>query len=48
MLGKVFAVATIMTRLYRAAHPDAQKIALLREKSNIKHQIEQRSSCFQC
>ena len=48
MLGKVFAIATIITRLYRTAQPDAQKIALLREKSNIKHQIEQPSSCFQC
>ena len=48
MLGKVFAIATIITRMYRTAQPDAQKIALLREKSNIKHQIEKPSSCFQC
>ena len=48
MLGKAFAIASIITRLYRTVQPDAQKIALLGEKNNIKHQIEQRSSCFQC
>ena len=48
MLGKAFAIATIITRLYKTAHPGAQKIALLREKCNIKHQIEQPGSCFQC
>ena len=42
MLGKAFAIASIITRLYRTVQPDAQKIALLGEKS------EQRSSCFQC
>ena len=48
MLGEAFAIASIITRLHRTVQPDAQKMALLWEKSNIKHQIEQRSSCFQC
>ena len=47
MLRKAFAIASIITRLYRTVQPDAQKIALLREKCNIKQQVEQRSSCFQ-
>ena len=39
MLGKVFAIATIITWLYRAAHPDAQKIALLREKAILNTKL---------
>ena len=39
MLGKAFAIATIITRLYRTAHPDAQKIALLRKKAILNNKL---------
>ena len=32
MLGKAFAIATIITWLYRTAHPDAQKNSTVQGK----------------
>ena len=43
MLGKVFAIATIITWLYKTAHPDAQKIALLRKKAILNKKLNNKA-----